>query len=375
MIEGKYNNPSVRAGGADTSPYTGEADKGDMIMQLFRDLGIDLGTSNVLIYADGEGIVLREPAVVAVNKNDGQVLCVGTMARNMMGRTPGNVEAVRPMKGGAVTDYDMTERLLDGLIRKVIGAYALVKPRVIITVPTGITEVEERAMIQAALEAGARRAYLIERPLAAAIGAQLDVTQVSGKMVIDFGGGITDCAVVTSGGVASSKTIRIGGDTFDEAIVAYVRKRHEILISTATAEEIKIGIGGVMERPVELSMPCKGRDMKTGLPREVTLTSTELYDIFRRPARQIVDEILDVLEQTAPDLVADLATGGITLTGGGCQMWGMAELIRQRTELPCNIADDPDSCAANGCGRALRWLSSMKEGPLNLSRRKIMREI
>ena len=344
-------------------------------MQLFRDLGIDLGTSNVLIYADGEGIVLREPAVVAVNKNDGQVLCVGTMARNMMGRTPGNVEAVRPMQGGAVTDYDMTERLLAGLIRNVIGAYALVKPRVIISVPTGITEVEERAVIQAALEAGARRAYLIERPLAAAIGAQLDVTQVTGKMVIDFGGGITDVAVVASGGVASSKTIRIGGDTFDEAIVAYVRKRHEIIISAATAEEIKIGIGGVMERPVELSMPCKGRDMKTGLPREVTLTSTELYDIFRRPARQIVDEILAVLEQTAPDLVADLATAGITLTGGGSQLWGMAELIRQRTELPCNIADDPDSCAANGCGRALRWLDSMKEGPLNLSRRKIMQEI
>ncbi|MBQ7523410.1 MAG: rod shape-determining protein [Oscillospiraceae bacterium] len=343
-------------------------------MQLFRDLGIDLGTANVMIFADGEGIVLREPAVVAVNKNDGQVLCVGTQARNMMGRTPGNVEAVRPMQGGAVTDYDMTERLLAGLIRKVVG-YTLVKPRAVISVPTGITEVEERAVIQAALEAGARRAYLIERPLAAALGAQLDVTAVSGKMVIDFGGGITDCAVVASGGVASSRTIRVGGDTFDEAIVAYVRKHYEILISSATAEEIKIGIGGVMERPVELSMPCKGRDLKTGLPREVTLTSTELYGIFRRGANQIVEEILAVLEQTAPDLVADLATSGIVLTGGGCQLWGMAELIHQRTELPCRIADDPDSCAVLGCGRALRWLDSMKEGPLNLSRRKIMQEI
>lgn len=342
-------------------------------MQLFRDLGVDLGTSNVLIYAKGEGIVLREPAAVAVNKNDGRVLCVGDEARNMMGRTPGNVEIVRPLRGGTVTDYDMTERLLAGMIRKVIG-YSLVKPSVVVSVPSGITEVEERAVIQAALEAGARRAYLIEKPLAAGLGAMLDVNAVTGQMVVDLGGGITDIAVLASGGVATSSTLRVGGDTFDEGIVAYLRRRYELLISTGMAEELKIGIGGVCERPEEKTMKCRGRNLKTGLPGEVELTSTELYEVFRRPARTIVDEILAVLEQTAPDLVADLSANGIVLTGGASQLWGMAELIRQRTDLPCRVADDPDACVANGCGRSLAWLRSMREGPLNLSRRKLMQD-
>ncbi len=339
-----------------------------------RDLGIDLGTANVLIYAEGKGIVLREPSVVAVDKNDGKVIAVGSAARNMMGRTPGNVEAVRPMRTGDISDYDMTEKLLSGVLKSVIG-YSLIRPRVVISVPSGITEVEERAAIQAAMEGGARRAYLIEEPLAAALGADLDVTGPKGQMVVNIGGGITDIAVISMGGVASSASIHVGGDTFDEAIIAYVRRHFGLLIGENTAEEVKITIGGVMERPEELKMQVKGRDLKTGLPRECTVSSAELLETFKRPARQILDEILKVLEQTAPELVADLPTTGIVLTGGGSLLYGMAELISQRTEIPCRVADDPDTCVVKGCGKSLAWITSMQEGTINLARRKIMREI
>lgn len=338
-----------------------------------RDLGIDLGTANVLIYAEGKGIVLREPSVVAVDKNDGKVIAVGSAARNMMGRTPGNVEAVRPMRSGVISDYDMTEKLLSGTLKSIIG-YSLIRPRVVISVPSGITEVEERAAIQAAMEAGARRAYLIEEPLAAALGAELDVSGPQGQMVINIGGGITDMAVISMGGVASSSSIHVGGDTFDEAIIAHVRKHFGILIGENTAEEVKITIGSVVQRPEELRMAVKGRDLKTGLPRECTVTSNELLEAFKRPARQILDEILKVLEQTAPELVADLSSTGIVLTGGGSQLYGMAELISQRTEMPCRVAEDPDTCVVKGCGKSLAWLSSMQEGTINLARRKIMQD-
>lgn len=342
-------------------------------MKLSRDLGIDLGTANVLIYAAGKGIVLREPAVVAVDKNDGKVIRVGSEARSMMGRTPGNVEAVRPMRTGAISDYDMTEKLLSGFLRKIVG-YSLIKPRVVISVPSGITEVEERAVIQAAMEAGARRAYLIEEPLAAALGAQVDVSDPKGHMVVNVGGGITDLAVLSMGSVATSATLRVGGDAFDEALIAYVRKHYGILIGENTAEEVKIAVGCVAERPTEQSMQLKGRDLKTGLPRECTVTSTELLEVFKRPMRLIVDEILSVMEQTAPELVADLAETGIVLTGGGSQLWGMAEAISQRTEIPCHVADDPESCVALGCGKSLNWLRTMQEGPINLARRKLLED-
>ena len=338
-----------------------------------RDLGVDLGTANVLIYAEGKGIVLREPSVVAVDKNDGKVICVGSAARNMLGRTPGNVEAVRPMKGGVISDYDMTERLLSGLFKSVIG-YSLIRPRVVISVPSGITEVEERAVIQAAMEAGARRAYLIEEALAAALGAELDVSGPNGQMIVNIGGGITDMAVISMGGVASSSSIHVGGDSFDEAVIAYIRKRFGLLIGENTAEEVKITVGCVTERTKDLKMQVKGRDLKTGLPRECTVSSLELLEVFKRPARQILDEILKVMEQTAPELVADLATSGIVLTGGGSQLYGITELISQRTELPCRIADDPDTCVVRGCGKSLNWINSMQEGTINLARRKIMQE-
>ena len=341
---------------------------------LSHNLGIDLGTANVLIYSEGKGIVLREPAVVAVDKNDGKVIAVGSAARSMMGRTPGNVEAVRPLRTGVISDYDMTQKLLSACIRKVTG-YTLIKPRVIVSVPSAITEVEERAVIQAAMESGARRVYLVEEPLAAALGAKLDISGPNGNMVVDIGGGLTDLAVLTMNGVAASSSISFGGDTFDEAVIAFVRRHFGILIGENTAEEIKIAIGCVTEREDDRSMQVKGRDLKTGLPREVTVSSGDLLEVFKRPARVLLDEILSLLEKTAPELVADLSQTGVVLTGGGSQLRGLAELITQRTELPCRVAEDPDACVAVGCGKSLQWLRSMQEGPINLARRKIMQDV
>ena len=337
-------------------------------MKLIRDIGIDLGTANVLCYVEGRGIVLREPSVVAVDKNTGKVLQVGAAARNMLGRTPGNIVAVRPLRDGVITDYEMTEKMLEQFLKK-INKFTLVKPRVIVSVPSGITEVEERAVIQAAMEAGARRVYLIEEPLAAALGAKL---AISGP--VDIGGGTTDIAVLSLNGIATSSSIKVAGDTFDEAVAAYMRKRYGMLIGLNTAEEVKITIGCVYPRPQELSMLVKGRDAKTGLPNEVTISSSEMLEAFKRPARQIVDEVLDVLEHSSPELVADIAQNGIVLTGGGSLLYGFDKLISERTEIACSIADDADSCVANGCGRSLQWISSMQEGTINLARRKLMKE-
>ena len=239
-------------------------------MKLIRDIGIDLGTANVLCYEEGRGIVLREPSVVAVDKNTGKVLQVGAAARNMLGRTPGNIVAVRPLRDGVISDYEMTEKMLEQFLKK-INRFTLVKPRVIVSVPSGITEVEERAVIQAAMEAGARRVYLIEEPFAAALGAKLPISGPEGQMVVDIGGGTTDIAVLCLNGIATSSSIKIAGDTFDEAVVAYMRKRYGMLIGLNTAEEVKITIGCVYERPQEVSMLVKGRDAKTGLPNEVTV--------------------------------------------------------------------------------------------------------
>ena len=342
-------------------------------MKLIRDIGIDLGTANVLCYVEGRGIVLREPSVVAVDKNTGKVLQVGAAARNMLGRTPGNIVAVRPLRDGVITDYEMTEKMLEQFLKK-INKFTLVKPRVIVSVPSGITEVEERAVIQAAMEAGARRVYLIEEPLAAALGAKLAISGPEGHMVVDIGGGTTDIAVLSLNGIATSSSIKVAGDTFDEAVAAYMRKRYGMLIGLNTAEEVKITIGCVYPRPQELSMLVKGRDAKTGLPNEVTISSSEMLEAFKRPARQIVDEVLAVLEMSSPELVSDVARNGIVLTGGGCQLYGFDFLISERTEIPCTIADDPDSCVALGCGKSLEWINSMQEGTINLARRKLMKE-
>ena len=341
-------------------------------MKLSRDIGIDLGTANILVYEEGKGIVLREPSVVAVDKNTGKVLQVGAAARNMLGRTPGNIVAVRPLRDGVISDYEMTEKMLDQFLKK-ISKFSLIKPRVIVCVPSGVTEVEERAVIQATMEAGARRVYLIEEPYAAALGAKLDITGPDGHMVVDIGGGTTDIAVLSMNGVAVSSSLKIAGDSFDDAIARYVRRQYGIVIGDVTAEEVKIQIGQVYPRQEEMTMNVKGRDSKTGMPKTVTLTSTEIYEVLRRPARQIADEVLAVLERTSPELVSDISESGITMTGGCSQIWGFTELLIERTGIPCILADDPDSCTAYGCGKTLAWINKLTEGPINIARKRMMK--
>jgi rod shape-determining protein MreB len=343
-------------------------------MRLFsNDLGVDLGTSNVLIYADGKGVVVREPSVVAVDKNTGRILQVGTEAKNMLGRTPGNVVAMHPLKDGVISDHEMTVRMLQVLFRRAAPNSLSPKPRVVICVPSGVTEVEERTVINAAIEAGARRVYLVEAPLAAALGANLDIREPNGHMIVDIGGGVTNVAVLTMNGVARSTSIEVAGNAFDEAIGRHVRRRHGIVIGQSMAEDIKIKIGSVDHRLEEATYVVRGRDAKSGMPRELTLTSTELFDVLRRPARMIADEVVSVLEDTSPELVNDIAQNGITLTGGGSQLWGMAKMIEGRTGIQCSLADDPDACTAYGCGKSLAWINHMHEGPINIAKKRIMR--
>ena len=339
------------------------------------DLGVDLGTAHVLIYVEGQGVVIREPSVVAVDKNTGKILQVGAEARNMLGRTPGNVVAMRPLKDGVISDHEMTVKMLQLLFRKAVRSSIFnPKPRVVICVPSGVTEVEERTVINAAIEAGARRVYLIEEPLAAALGANLPIEEANGHMVVDVGGGTTDIAVLSLNGVANSSSVEAAGDAFDEAIARHVRRKYGVVIGQVTAEEIKMRIGCVSPRPEDISMMVKGRDAKTGLPRQIEVFSSEVYEVLRRPARMITDEVLHVLEETSPELVGDIAVNGITLTGGGSQIWGMDKLISERTAIPCSLADDPDSCVVYGCGKSLGWINTMTEGPINLARKRIMRE-
>ena len=344
-------------------------------MQLFsNDLGVDLGTSNVLINVENRGVVIREPSVVAVDKNTGKILQVGAAARNMLGRTPGNVVAMHPLRDGVISDHEMTVKMLQILFRNASKSSLFTpKPRVVISVPSGITEVEERTVINAAIEAGARRVYLIEEPLAAAIGAGLDIGGPNGHMVVDIGGGTTDIAVLTMNGVAVSSSLKTAGIAFDEAIARYIRRKHGIIIGQVTAEDIKIQIGSVSPRPETISMLVKGREAKTGVPREIEILSTDIYDVLRRLALHIVEEVLSVLEDTSPELVGDIAENGITLTGGGSQLYGMDILLSERTGIACTVADDADSCVAYGCGKSLGWINLMTEGPINIARRRLMR--
>jgi len=346
-----------------------------MALRLFSyDLGVDLGTANVLVCVGNKGVEVREPSVVAVDKNTGKILQVGTDARNMLGRTPGNVVAMRPLKDGVISDHEMTVRMLQALFRQASKSSVFTpKPRVVICVPSGVTEVEERTVINAAMDAGARRVYLIEEPLAAALGANLDISGPKGQMVVDIGSGTTDIAVLSLNGVAVSSSIKVAGDAFDEAIGRYVRRKYGVVIGQVTAENIKIQIGSVYPRPENIAMNVKGRDAKTGMPKELTLLSSDIYEVLRRPARQIADEVLSVLEDTSPELVSDISENGITLTGGGSQLWGLCQLLRERTGVDCRVADDPESCVAYGCGKSLEWMNHMQEGPINIARRRIMR--
>ena len=346
-----------------------------MRFRLFsHDLGIDLGTANVLIFEDGKGVVVREPSVVAVDKNTGKILQVGAAARNMLGRTPGNVVAMHPLKDGVISDHEMTVKMLQALFRQASRSSLFTpKPRVVICVPSGVTEVEERTVINAAIDAGARRVYLIEEPLAAAMGAGVDIRGSKGQMVVDIGAGTTDIAVLSMGGVAVSSSIKVAGDAMDEAIARYVRHEHGVVIGQVTAEDIKIQVGCVYPRPENVGITVKGRDAKTGMPRELTLYSSELYKVLFRIARDIFNAVLSVLEETSPELVSDISENGIILTGGGSQIWGMDKLLTERTGVMCTVADDADSCVAYGCGKSLAWINHMQEGPINIARKRMMR--
>lgn len=337
-----------------------------------KDIGIDLGTANVLIYLKGRGIVLREPSVVAVDKLTGRLLGVGLEAQKMLGRTPGNVIAIRPLKGGAISDYEMTERMLREFIRKVTS-FSLLKPRLLISIPSGITEVEERAVIDAGYQSGARKVFLIEEPVAAAIGAGLDIAQPTGRMVIDIGGGTTDIAVISLSGVVESRSIKTAGDSFDEAIIKYVKKKHNILIGERTAEELKINLGCAYPGGRDDAAEVRGRCMLTGLPKVFAIRSDELMEAFEEVCESILDAVHTVLESTPPELVADIAANGITLTGGGSLLWGLDRLIEARTNIKTSLADDVDACVAYGTGKSLAWLNDMQDGTINLARKKQMR--
>ncbi len=345
-----------------------------MNLLMSNDLGVDLGTCNVLIYVDGKGIVVKEPSVVAMDRNDGKILQVGASARNMLGRTPGNVVAMKPLTGGIISDHEMTVRMLSAMFKTAAkGGLLTPKPRVVISVPSGITEVEERNVINAAIEAGARRVFLIEEPLAAALGAGLEIKGAKGHMVVDIGGGTTNIAVLSMNGVVLSSSLKIAGDYFDETIARYVRRKYNMVIGRVTAEQVKINLGRVYPGGEELSMEVKGRDAKTGSPRAIDMTSSEVYSVLAKHAAVIADEVTDVLSQTSPELVGDISETGITLTGGCAQIPGMVELIMEKTHIPCVVADDPASCAAYGCGKSLAWINHMQEGPINIARKRMMR--
>ena len=338
------------------------------------DLGVDLGTSNVIIYAENKGIVLRAPSVVALDKNTERIIQTGAGARNMLGRTPGNVVAMHPLKDGVISDHEMTVSMLRDMFSKAIQGNILTpKPRMIISVPSGITEVEERNVINAAIDAGARRVYLIEEPLAAALGAGLNLSGSHGHLVVDIGGGTTDIAVLTMNDVATSASLKVAGNHFDELIVRYVRNVHGVAIGQTTAENVKIRLGRAVSGTENQSMTVKGRDVKTGMPQQVTISSDEVTEILAPALQQIVDEILLLLERTSPELVGDIAEQGIVLTGGSAEMWGLDQFIANGTHIPCTVADDPAACTAIGCGKSLAWIRAMSEGPINVARKRALK--
>lgn len=336
------------------------------------DIGIDLGTATVLVYVKGKGIVLNEPSVVAVNKVTGKLVAVGTEAQETLGRTPDNIIAIRPLREGVISDYEMTELMIKEFIRKVQG-FRLFKPNVVICVPSIITEVEERAVIDAGTQAGAKRVFLIEEPVAAAIGAGLDISRPNGNLVVDIGGGTTDIAVISLGGIVESTSIKIAGDKFDEAIIKYVRRKHNALIGERTAEQVKKTIGCVYPRTEEEIMEVKGRCLMTGLPRTFTLSSSEILEALEEVSSAIIEAIHSVLERTPPELTGDISSNGIVMTGGGSLIWGFDKLVASKTGIPTRVADEAVSCVAYGTGNCLENLASMQDGTINLSRKRQMR--
>ena len=325
-----------------------------------RDMAIDLGTANTKVHVKGQGIVLMEPSVVAIDKFTDKVLAVGSEAKRMLGRTPGNIVAIRPLKDGVIADFDVTESMLRYFIKKAHRRRFAVRPRVVVCVPSGVTEVEKRAVFEATLQAGARAAYLIEEPMAAAIGAELPVQEPTGSMIVDVGGGTTEVAVVSLGGIVTSQSIRIGGDEFDEALIAHVKKEYNVMIGERTAEEIKMEIGSAYPMAEEEDAEIRGRDLLTGLPRTIVLSSEEIRIAIEDPVLQMVAAVKATLEKTPPELASDLMDRGIVLTGGGALLKNLDERLRQETNMPVHITEDPLTCVVLGSGKALEEINVLK---------------
>ncbi len=334
-----------------------------------RDIAIDLGTDTTLLYAQGKGVVLREPTVVAVDKHTGQMLKVGQEAQKMLGRTPANIVAINPIRNGVICDYDMTVAMLTEFVRK-ITSFSLFKPRMLVSVPGYITGVEERALIDATIEAGARKVYLTESTLSTASGAGVDISKPDGNMVIDIGSGKTDIAVVSLGGVVESRCIKTAGSAFDEAIVRYIKNKHNVVIGMRTAEELKRSIGGIVRRDSAGVEEVKGRCLATGMPKTITVNSAELAEVMIDPTRKILDAVHTVLERTPPELVGDIGRNGIMMSGGGSLLYGLDRVIAKNTGIPVVVVDDALTCTAYGAGRLMTKLDDMEDGMINIARKR-----
>ncbi|MDR1209191.1 MAG: rod shape-determining protein MreB [Clostridiales bacterium] len=331
------------------------------MFRLGASIGIDLGTATVLVFVKGQGIVLKEPSVVAIDKSSNTILAVGEDARRMLGRTPGNIVAIRPLREGVISDYEITEKMLKYFIHKSVGGNLLIKPRISVCVPSNVTEVERRAVEDATKQAGARQVYIIEEPIAAAIGAGIDIARPCGSMIVDIGGGTTDVAVISLGGTVVSTSLKVAGDNFDDAIVRYMRRKHNVLIGERTAEDLKINIGTAFGRTMPVTMDVRGRNLITGLPKTITVTSDEMQEALSESVASIIEAVHMVLEKTPPELASDIADRGIVLTGGGSLLYGLDKLIKHKTGINAIIAEDAVSCVAIGTGRYIEFLSSNRE--------------
>ncbi|NLK29360.1 MAG: rod shape-determining protein [Clostridiales bacterium] len=328
---------------------------------LVSDIGIDLGTASVLVYIKGKGVVLKEPSVVAFDRDTNKIKAIGEEARLMLGRTPGNIIAVRPLRQGVISDYTVTEKMLKYFIQKAVGKQRFRKPRISVCVPSGVTEVEKKAVEDATYQAGAREVAIIEEPIAAAIGAGIDISRPCGNMIVDIGGGTTDIAVISLGGTVVSTSVKIAGDDFDDAIIRYMRKKHNLLIGERTAEDIKIKIGSAYRRPESISMEVRGRNLVTGLPKTIEVSSEETEEALKETTSQIVEAVHSVLEKTPPELAADIADRGIVLTGGGCLLYGLEELIEEKTGITTMTSEDPMTAVAVGTGKFVEFLSGKRD--------------
>ena len=341
----------------------------EFLSSLSQDMGIDLGTANTLVHVKGKGIVIREPSVVAVQKDTNEVLAIGSEAKRMIGRTPGNIVAIRPLKDGVIADFDITQAMLKFFIRKAIGNKTFVRPRVVVGVPSGVTAVERRAVLDATIQAGAREAYLIEEPMAAAIGAGLPVQEATGNMVVDIGGGTSEVAVISLGGIVVSRSVRIGGDKMDEAIVQYIKKRYNLLIGERTAEEIKIAIGTAMRVEKPDTMDIRGRDLVTGLPKTLNIDANQIQEALSEPVAGIVEAVSGTLDRTPPELSADIMDRGIVMTGGASLLRNLDNVLSKETGMPVYVSDSALSCVALGTGIAVEHVDIYKKGFMAASNR------